>query len=194
MRTANITRTTNETDISVFLNLDGSGSFAADMPVEFLKHMLIQIARHGFIDLRIKAVGDTDIDAHHTVEDIGIVLGQALCEALGDKKNIRRYGSAIVPMDDILAMCAIDLSGRPYLHFEAAFTTPRLGEMDTELIREFFQAVAVHAKMNLHIKIFHGENNHHKAEAIFKAFGRALSEAVSIDERIQGILSTKGSM
>ena len=194
MRTAAITRTTAETDITVSLNLDGSGSFIADMPVGFFEHMLSQVARHGFFDLKVNAIGDTQIDAHHTVEDVGIVLGQALMQALGGKEGIRRYGSATVPMDDVLVMCAIDLSGRPYLHLDATFTMPQLGDMDTELIREFFQAVSVHGGMNLHIKVFHGENNHHMAEAIFKAFGRALCEAVSLDPRVQGVLSTKGSI
>ena len=194
MRTVTISRTTTETDISVTLNLDGEGSFAANMPIGFFKHMLSQVARHGFFDLKLDITGDTDIDGHHTVEDTGIVLGQALTQALGDKKGIRRYGSATVPMDDVLALCAIDLSGRPYLHFDAVFTTPCLGEMDTELLREFFQAISIHGGMNLHIKVFHGENNHHIAEAIFKAFGRALCEAVSQDPRVQGVLSTKGSI
>ena len=194
MRVAAVTRTTNETDISVNLHLDGTGSYEADIPIKFLDHMLVQIARHGFIDLALTAKGDTEIDCHHTVEDIGIVLGQALTQALGDKKGICRYGSAIVPMDDVLALCAIDLSGRPYLHFEADFTTPQLGDMDSEMVREFFQAISVHGGMNLHIKIFHGVNNHHICEAIFKAFGRALSAALSLDPRVQGVLSTKGSI
>ena len=194
MRTALITRTTNETDISAALNLDGSGIFNADMPISFFEHMLSQVVRHGFFDLELKVAGDTDIDAHHTVEDVGIVLGQVFTQAVGNKAGIRRYGSAIVPMDDVLALCAVDLSGRPYLHLEAEFTTSRLGEMDTELVREFFQAISVHGGMNLHIKVFHGENNHHMAEAIFKAFGRALCEAVSLDPRVQGVLSTKGSI
>ena len=194
MRTASVSRTTAETDIGVSINLDGSGLFAADMPIGFFKHMLAQVARHGFFDLNLNVTGDIEIDGHHTVEDVGIVLGQALTQALGDKKGIRRYGSAMVPMDDVLALCAIDLSGRPYLHLDATFTALRLGDMDTELIREFFQGLSVHGGMNLHIKVFHGENNHHIAEAVFKAFGRALCEAVSADARVQGVLSTKGSM
>lgn len=194
MRTAKVARKTNETQISAALNLDGSGSFFADVPIGFLKHMLNLFTRHGFFDLKLKVAGDTEIDGHHTVEDTGIVLGQALKEALGDRAGIRRYGNATVPMDEALAACSIDLSGRPYLHFEAVFTTPRLGEMDTELIKEFFQAFCTSGGFNLHIKVEHGENNHHIAEAIFKAFGRALSEAVSLDERVQGVLSTKGSL
>jgi len=194
MRIAKIMRTTSETDITAKLNIDGTGEFEAEMPIGFFKHMLEQIARHGFFDLKLKITGDTNVDAHHTVEDTGIVIGQALARALGDKKGIRRYGSSIIPMDDVLALCAIDFSGRSYLHFEAQFTNPRLGEMDTELIREFFQAVSTNAGINLHIKLLHGTNNHHIAEAIFKAFAKALCEAVSIDTRIQGVLSTKGSI
>jgi len=194
MRTAKVHRITNETDIEITLNLDGTGVFESDMPVGFFEHMLVQVSRHGFFDLNIKAKGDTYIDAHHTVEDAGIVFGQALTKAVGDKKGMRRYGSAAIPMDDVLVLCALDLSGRPYLHFEADFTVPKLGEMDTELVKEFFQAVSVHGGMNLHIKLLHGENNHHIAEAIFKAFGRALCEAVGLDSRIQGVLSTKGSI
>jgi imidazoleglycerol-phosphate dehydratase len=194
IRKSTVSRTTRETDISAELILDGTGSFEAGMPVGFFKHMLEQVARHGFFDLKLKITGDTEIDGHHTVEDTGIVLGQALTKALGDKAGIRRYGSALVPMDDALAMCVIDLSGRPYLHMDASFTVPSLGEMDTELIREFFQAICVHGGMNLHIKVMHGENNHHIAEAVFKAFGRALCEAVSLDPRVQGVLSTKGSI
>jgi len=192
MRTASIKRTTNETDIFASLNLDGTGAFNADMPIGFFEHMLSLMTRHGFFDLELKATGDTLIDAHHTVEDVGIVLGQALTKAVGDKTGIRRYGSAIIPMDDVLVLCAVDLSGRPYLHLEAEFTASRLGEMETELVREFFQAISVHGGMNLHIKVFHGVNNHHIAEAIFKAFGRALCEAVGLDSRVQGVLSTKG--
>ncbi|MCL2421571.1 MAG: imidazoleglycerol-phosphate dehydratase HisB [Defluviitaleaceae bacterium] len=193
MRTASIVRTTNETDISASLNLDGTGIFKADMPIGFFEHMLSLMTRHGFFDLDLKVTGDTHIDAHHTVEDTGVVLGQALLKAVGDKAGIRRYGSAIVPMDDVLVLCAVDLSGRPYLHFEGDFTTPQLGEMDTELVKEFFQAISAHGKMNLHIKVLHGENNHHIAEGMFKAFGRALCEAVGLDARVQGVLSTKGS-
>jgi len=194
MRTASITRTTNETDISAVLHIDGTGKFTADMPVGFFEHMLSLMTRHGFFDLDLNVTGDTYIDAHHTIEDVGIVLGQAINQAVGDKAGIRRYGSAVVPMDDALVICAVDLSGRPYLVMDTPFTVPSLGEMDTELVREFFQAVSVHGGMNLHIKVPHGENNHHIAEAMFKAFGRALCEAVSLDARVQGVLSTKGSI
>ena len=194
MRTSEVSRVTRETDISLALNLDGSGSFVADMPIGFFRHMMTQVARHGILDLKLKVIGDVEVDGHHTVEDVGIVLGQAITEALGDKAGIRRYGNATIPMDDVLVMCTIDLCGRPYFHFEADFTTAQLGDFDTELVREFFQAVSIHAAMNLHIKVFHGENNHHKAEAIFKAFGRALCEAVAINPRVQGVLSTKGSI
>ena len=194
MRTATVTRTTTETDISANLNLDGSGKLDGDIPIGFFNHMLSQVVRHGFLDLSLTVKGDIEIDGHHTIEDTGIVLGQALTQALGDKVGIRRYGDAIVPMDDTLVMCAIDLSGRPYLHLDANFTTPRLGEMDTELVREFFHAISVHGRMNLHIVVMHGQNNHHIAEAIFKAFGRALCGAVSLDSRVQGVLSTKGSI
>ena len=194
MRIAAVTRATKETDISTNLNLDGSGQYEADMPIGFFGHMLEQVVRHGLFDLMLTVKGDIEIDGHHTVEDVGIVLGQALKQALGDKKGIRRYGSATIPMDDALAMCVVDLSGRPYLRFDASFSTPRLGEMDTELVQEFFQAVSFNSGMNLHIKLFHGENNHHIAEAIFKAFGRALCEAVSLDPRVQGVPSTKGTI
>ena len=192
MRVATINRVTKETDISIDLNLDGSCKYEADIPIGFFEHMLAQVAKHGFFDLKLVAKGDIEIDNHHTIEDLGIVFGQALTQALGDKSGIRRYGSANLSMDDALAMCTIDLSGRPYLHLDAIFTTPRLGDMDTELVREFFHAVSVHGAMNLHIKVLHGINNHHMAEAIFKAFDRALCEAVSLDPRVQGVPSTKG--
>ena len=194
MRIGKVKRKTNETDITADFNLDGSGMFDADMPIGFFEHMLVQIALHGFFDLTLKIKGDTEVDAHHTVEDTGIVLGTALLQALGDKKGIRRYGSAIIPMDDVLVLCAIDLSGRSFMNFDAVFTTPSLNEMDTELVKEFFRALSVHTGMNLHIKVLDGENNHHIAEAIFKAFARALSEAVSFDPRVEGHLSTKGSI
>lgn len=194
MRIADVSRVTKETDISASLNLDGAGVFEPYMPIGFFEHMLDQVVRHGFFDLKLKVKGDTFIDGHHTVEDVGIVLGQAIEQAVGDKKGIRRYGSATVPMDDTLVICAIDLCGRPYLHYEVGFTVPKLGELDTELIREFFLGVSSNARMNLHIKVLHGENNHHMAEAVFKAFGRALCEAVSLDPRVKGVLSTKGQI
>lgn len=193
-REANINRKTNETDISVRLNLDGSGVSDIDTGIGFFNHMLEGFAKHGFFDLDIKASGDLAVDGHHTVEDVGIVLGGAIKKALGDKKGIRRYGSCILPMDETLALCAIDLSGRPYLVFDAEFTTDRVGYMETEMVKEFFYAISYKAKMNLHIKILSGTNNHHMIEAMFKAFARALDEAVGTDERITGILSTKGSL
>jgi len=194
VRKASVSRSTAETDITIALNLDGSGQYDSDVPVGFFWHMLSLMTRHGLLDLQMNVVGDTEIDAHHTVEDVGIVLGQALKQALGDKKGIKRYGSATIPMDEVLALCAIDLSGRPFLKFDASFTVPSLGNMDTELVKEFFQSLSVNAGMNIHIKVFHGENNHHIAEAIFKAFAHALREAVSIDPKIKGVLSTKGSI
>lgn len=193
-REASINRKTNETDISVRLNLDGSGVSDIDTGIGFFNHMLEGFAKHGFFDLDVKASGDLAVDGHHTIEDTGIVLGGAIKKALGDKKGIRRYGSCILPMDETLALCAVDLSGRPYLQFDAEFTTDRVGYMETEMVKEFFYAISYKAKMNLHIKILSGTNNHHMIEAMFKAFARALDEAAGIDERINGILSTKGSL
>lgn len=193
-RTACLTRKTAETNISLLLALDGTGKFTGGTGIGFLDHMMTLFAKHGFFDVTLDAAGDTQVDCHHTVEDVGIVLGGALTRALGDKSGIRRYGSAYVPMDDSLARCVIDLSGRPFLHYQIPFTVPRLGVMDTEMVEEFFRAVSVHAAMNLHIELLHGSNNHHKAEAAFKAFGRALSEAVALDSRVKGALSTKGTL
>lgn len=193
-REASINRKTNETDISVRLNLDGSGVSDIDTGIGFFNHMLEGFAKHGFFDLDVKASGDLAVDGHHTIEDTGIVLGGAIKKALGDKKGIRRYGSCILPMDEALALCAVDLSGRPYLQFDAEFTTDRVGYMETEMVKEFFYAISYKAKMNLHIKILSGTNNHHMIEAMFKAFARALDEAAGIDDRINGILSTKGSL
>ena len=156
--------------------------------------MLDGFARHGLFDLEISVKGDLEVDCHHTVEDVGIVLGDALCQALGDKAGIKRYGHSILPMDETLALCAVDLSGRAYLNYDAAFTVPRLGELDTEMIREFFYAVSSHAMMNLHVKILDGGNNHHMAEALFKSFGKALDMAVQEEPRIQGAWTTKGSL
>ncbi|MDR1664334.1 MAG: imidazoleglycerol-phosphate dehydratase HisB, partial [Clostridiales bacterium] len=171
-RTAQITRKTNETSITLTLNIDGEGKFEGGSSIGFLDHMLHLFSRHGLVDLTLNAQGDTFVDCHHTVEDIGLALGSALCEALGGKEGIRRYGSAIIPMDDALVMCAVDLSGRPYLYYEIPFTAPKLGELDTETIAEFFHSVSRNAGMNLHIKLLHGTNNHHIAEAAFKAFAR----------------------
>ena len=194
MRYAVIKRATNETNISAELNLDGSGLFEADIPVGFLTHMLSLTAKHGGMDLKLSAAGDTYIDCHHTVEDIGIVIGKCIAEALGEKKGIKRYGLSYVPMDETLARCVIDLSGRSYFVFNCDFTAPKLGEMDSEMVRDFFYALCVNASMTLHIDVLRGANNHHMAEAVFKAFGRALSDAVSIDPRVTGVPSTKGSL
>lgn len=193
-RTATQQRTTKETDISVCLNLDGSGKSIIDTGIGFFDHMLEGFSRHGFFDLDLSCKGDLVVDTHHTIEDCGIVLGTAIREALGDKQGIKRFGSCMLPMDETLVLCAIDLSGRPYLVFDGEFTADRLGDMDTEMVREFFYAVSYSAGMNLHIKVLNKGNNHHMAEAMFKAFARALDEAVTVDPRIQGILSTKGSL
>ena len=194
MRTANINRKTKETDIKCTFNIDGNGQGTINTGIGFFDHMLEGFSKHGFFDLDLTIDGDLNVDGHHSVEDAGIVLGAAIKEALGDKAGIMRYGSTILPMDDALAMCAIDLCGRPYFVFECDFSVDRVGYLDTELIREFFYAISYSAGMNLHIKMIHGENNHHMIEAIFKAFGRALDEATLKDPRIQGVLSTKGSL
>lgn len=193
-REANMNRTTKETDISLKLNLDGSGNAEIDTGIGFFDHMLEGFAKHGFFDLEVKTEGDLAVDGHHTIEDTGIVLGGAIKKALGDKKGIRRYGSCILPMDETLVLCAIDLSGRPYLVFDAEFTTDRVGYMETEMVKEFFYAISYKAKLNLHIKVLSGTNNHHIIEGMFKAFARALDEATGIDARNTGILSTKGSL
>lgn len=194
MRTASITRKTSETDITMTLNLDGSGMSSVNTGMGFFDHMLKSFAKHGFFDLNVNVKGDLIVDCHHTIEDTGIVLGEAVKQALGDKKSIRRYGSMLLPMDETLVMCAIDLSGRPYLNFNGSFTTDRVGYFDTEMVREFFYAVSYSAGMNLHIKQIDGDNNHHIIEAMFKAFAKALDEAVSIDPRIVDVLSTKGAL
>jgi len=193
-RKAQISRKTGETEIKLDINLDGSGKSSIDTGVGFLNHMLELFAKHGLFDLEVGAKGDLHVDAHHTVEDVGIVLGQAIKEALGDKKSIKRYGSCFVPMDESLALVALDLSGRPFLVFDVNLPAEKLGNMETELVEEFFRAVAFNAGMNLHIKLLYGSNTHHIVEAIFKAFGRALDQAVTIDERINGVMSTKGSL
>ena len=193
-RTKVITRKTKETDIRATLNLDGTGNSAIKTGIGFFDHMLEGFPRHGFFDLELEVNGDLQVDGHHSVEDAGIVLGTAIREALGDKKGIRRYGSCTLPMDDALALCAVDLCGRPYFAFDCAFTVEKVGGLDTELIREFFYALSYSAGMNLHIKMLSGINNHHMAEAIFKAFARALDEATGKDPRIQDVLSTKGSL
>ena len=193
-RSATVERNTKETEISLILNLDGTGKSEIDTGIGFFNHMLEGFARHGFFDLRVTVKGDLHVDGHHTVEDTGIVLGQAIRETLGDKAGIKRYGSCILPMDDALALCAVDLCGRPYFNYECEYPSERIGGLDTELIREFFYAISYSAGMNLHIKVLSGSNNHHIIEAMFKAFGRALDEAVSIEPRLNGILSTKGSL
>ena len=179
-RSAIVERITKETQITVELNLDGQGMTDISTGIGFFDHMLSGFARHGLFDLRVNVNGDLDVDCHHTIEDTGIVLGQAIQKALDDKKGIKRYGHFLLPMDETLALCAIDLSGRPYLNYDASFTSERIGEMDTEMVREFFYAVSYSAAMNLHLKILDGVNNHHMAEALFKAFGKALDMACKI--------------
>jgi imidazoleglycerol-phosphate dehydratase len=193
-RTADITRNTKETQISLSINLDGTGKVSAATGVGFFDHMLDLLGRHALIDLTLTAKGDLHIDAHHTVEDVGIVLGQAIEKALGDKRGIYRYGHAIVPMDESLAQVAIDLSGRPAFVFKAEFRGPKIGEFDVELVEEFWKSVAVNAKMNFHVMVPYGTNNHHISEAIFKAAAKALRQAVSKDPRNDEIPSTKGSI
>ena len=193
-RTVTRTRTTKETDITVTLNLDGTGKTEIDTGIGFFDHMLNGFARHGLFDLTVHAKGDLEVDSHHTIEDTGIVLGQAILEAIGDKAGIKRYGHFMLPMDETLMLCAIDLSGRPYFVMDCDFTVDRVGEFDTEMVREFFYAVSYGSMMNLHLKKLHGENNHHMIEAAFKAFAKALDEATSMDPRITDVLSTKGAL
>ena len=193
-RTAVCERTTRETKISVSLNLDGTGRTQIHTGIGFFDHMLDGMARHGLFDLTVRAEGDLYVDGHHTAEDTGIVLGQAILKSIGNKAGIKRYGHMILPMDETLALCAVDLSGRPYFNYEAPFTADRLGEMDTELIREFFYAVSYNAGMNLHLKILDSGNNHHMAEALFKSFGKALDMASMREPRIQEAWTTKGSL
>ncbi|MDE6925363.1 MAG: imidazoleglycerol-phosphate dehydratase HisB [Acetatifactor sp.] len=193
-RTATIHRKTKETDISVTLDLDGAGIPEISTGIGFFDHMLEGFSKHGFFDLKCVVKGDLNVDGHHTVEDAGIVLGQAIAQAAGDKKGIRRYGSFILPMDDALALCAVDLCGRPWLNYDCTFHVERVGELDTELVREFFYAVSYSAGMNLHIKMLDGINAHHMIEAMFKAFAKALDQAVGTDPRITDVLSTKGSL
>ena len=195
MRTADITRNTKETQIRAAVNLDGKGVSKLDSGIPFLDHMIDQIARHGMIDIELKATGDLHIDAHHTVEDVGITLGQAVAKAVGDKMGIMRYGHAYVPLDEALSRVVIDLSGRPGLSFNVNFTRARVGEFDVDLFIEFFQGFVNHALASIHIDNIRGVNSHHQAETIFKAFGRALRMACEVDPRAAGILpSTKGSL
>ncbi len=193
-RIGTCTRKTKETDITLTINLDGTGNNQIDTGIPFFDHMLDGFARHGLFDLSVKVSGDLEVDSHHTVEDTGIVLGQALQNALGTKAGIKRYGYFILPMDETLALSAVDLSGRPYLKYDADFTVPQLGTLDTEMIREFFYAVSYSGAMNLHLKILEPGNNHHMSEALFKAFGKALDMAVSAEPRIKDVWSTKGAL
>ena len=193
-RTGSCTRKTKETDITVSICLDGQGKNDIQTGIPFFDHMLDGFARHGLFDLTVRVKGDLEVDCHHTVEDTGIVLGQAIAQALGDKAGIKRYGYILLPMDETLALSAVDLSGRPYLKFDAEFIVPSLGGLDTEMIREFFYAVSYSAMMNLHLKIMEKGNNHHMAEALFKAFGKALDAATMEEPRIKEVWSTKGSL
>ena len=193
-RIGSCVRNTKETQIELEINLDGSGEAAVDTGIPFFDHMLNGFARHGLFDLRVRVKGDLEVDCHHTVEDTGIVLGEAIAQALGDKAGIKRYGSFLLPMDETLALCAIDLSGRTYLNYDVCFTTEQIGTLDTEMIREFFYAVSYSAAMNLHVKILDGINNHHMAEALFKAFGKALDAATMEEPRLSGVWSTKGTL
>ena len=194
IRKAHVSRKTSETDIELSICLDGTGKCEADTGIGFFDHMLNSFARHGMFDLSVKVQGDLYVDSHHTIEDTGIVLGEAIKRALGDKKGIRRFGYFILPMDETLVLASLDLSGRPYLNYQLPLTVERVGMMDTEMVREFFYAVSYSCGMNLHLKLMDGTNNHHMIEAAFKAFAKALDEAVSYDSRITDVLSTKGSL
>jgi imidazoleglycerol-phosphate dehydratase len=193
-RRADIKRKTNETDVSIKIEIDGSGKAEVDSGIGFFDHMLQLFAKHGFFDLSISVAGDLFVDGHHTVEDVGIVMGQALKQALGEKRSIIRYGTSFVPMDEALAMVSLDLSGRSYLVFEADFPSKIVGEMETELVEEFFRSLAFNAGITLHVKCHYGTNCHHMIEAMFKAFARALDEASKVDTSIEGVMSTKGTL
>ena len=193
-RKADFVRKTKETDIALSLCLDGTGKSSVSTGIGFFDHMLEGFARHGLFDLKVSVEGDLAVDCHHTIEDTGIVLGNAIKKAVGDKCGIKRYGSCILPMDEVLVLCAIDLSGRPYLAFDVEFTTDRVGYFDTEMVKEFFYAISYTAGMNLHIKVLSGGNNHHMIEAMFKAFAKALDEATVLDPRITDVMTTKGSL
>ena len=194
MRQATVERNTKETKIKLTFNVDGTGTCKSETGVGFFNHMLDGFARHGLFDLDVKVDGDLFVDCHHTIEDTGIVLGNAIKEAVGDKKGIKRYGSCILPMDEALVLCAIDLSGRPYYVSDAVFTAEKCGDMDLEMVEEFFYAVSYSAGINLHFKVLSGSNNHHIVEAMFKAFAKALDSATMFDERIVGVLSTKETL
>ena len=193
-RSAEIIRNTSETKIKLFIDLDGSGASEVDTGIGFFDHMLISFAKHGFFDLNVKVDGDLHVDSHHTIEDTGIVLGEAIKQAAGDKKGIKRYGSFVLPMDETLVLCGLDLSGRPYFDTDLSFTADRVGGFDTEMVREFFYAVSYAGAMNLHIRQLSGTNNHHLIEAAFKAFAMALDVATGMDPRIADVLSTKGAL
>ncbi len=193
-RIVSCVRKTNETDIKLTLNLDGTGVTDIHTGIPFFDHMLSGFARHGLFDLEVQVDGDIEVDCHHTIEDTGIVLGGAILKAIGEKKGMKRYGNFLLPMDETLAMCAIDLSGRPYLNFAAEFTCDRCGDMDLEMVREFFYAISYSGAMNLHLKILDGNNNHHMVESLFKAFGKALDQATMYEPRMKDVWSTKGSL
>lgn len=193
-RKATVSRTTGETAITVTINLDGAGTAKIHTGIGFFDHMLDSFSRHGFFDLEVEAKGDLHVDCHHTIEDTGIVLGTAIRQALGEKKAVRRYGSIMLPMDETLVLCALDLSGRPYFVYDVPFQGERIGEFDTQMVKEFFYAISYSCGMNLHMKKLYGENDHHIAEAVFKAFAKALDEASGLDGRISNVLSTKGSL
>lgn len=194
IRKAHVSRKTSETDIEISICLDGTGECDADTGIGFFDHMLNSFARHGLFDLSVKVRGDLYVDGHHTIEDTGIVLGEAIQKALGNKKGIRRFGYFILPMDETLVLASLDLSGRPYLNFQVPLTVDRVGTMDTEMVREFFYAISYSCGMNLHLKLLDGTNNHHIIEAAFKAFAKSLDMAAGYDERIKDVLSTKGSL
>ena len=194
MRVAEMRRDTFETKISMSIDLDGTGINNISTGIGFFDHMLTHISKHGFFDIDIEAKGDIEVDCHHTIEDVGIVLGKCIAQALGDKKGIKRYGFFILPMDEALILCSLDISGRDYLAFDVNFPTERCGDMDMEMVEEFFRAVCANAGINMHIKMISGKNSHHIAEGIFKCFAKSLDMAVSYDERIEGVLSTKGML
>ncbi len=194
MRTGEITRKTLETAVTVKLNLDGTGKTEINTGVGFLDHMLTLLGKHSFMDLTVQAQGDLNVDSHHTVEDIGLALGQALQQALGNKEGIHRYGSCLLPMDEALAQIALDFSGRPFLVWNADIPRVMLGNMEAEMLEEFFRAVAMESKLTLHVNLLYGKNTHHMAEAIFKGFARALAEAVAKDARVNGVMSSKGTL
>ncbi|SEI40226.1 imidazoleglycerol-phosphate dehydratase [Lachnospiraceae bacterium A10] len=193
-RIGRVIRNTKETQIDLQINLDGTGRSDVDTGIGFFDHMLEGFSKHGFFDLKVKVQGDLEVDCHHTIEDTGIALGEAIKKALGDKKGMKRYGNFLLPMDETLVLCAIDLSGRPYLNFDCNFLTERVGYFDTEMVREFFYAISYSAGMNLHLKKLDGDNSHHIIEAMFKGFAKALDEACSYDPRIDGLLTTKGTL